>query len=62
MLWEDNFTTWWESIMPPTSPKSEPSNSGSYGALILGRDIVGDTVAAMVSSSFVTPSVVLLDR
>jgi hypothetical protein len=48
--------------MPPTSPKSEPSNSGSYGALILGRDIVGDTVAAMVSSSFVTPSVVLLDR
>jgi len=48
--------------MPPASSKSEPSNSGSYGAVILGRDLVGDTVAAMVASVFVTPSVVLLDR
>ncbi|KAH7225139.1 hypothetical protein BKA60DRAFT_512399 [Fusarium oxysporum] len=48
--------------MPPTSSKSEPSNSGSYGAVILGRDLVGDTVAAMVASAFVAPSVVLLDR
>ncbi|RKK67478.1 hypothetical protein BFJ69_g14480 [Fusarium oxysporum] len=62
MLWEDNFATWWECFMPPTSSKSEPSNSGSYGAVILGRDLVGDTVAAMVASAFVAPSVVLLDR
>ncbi|KAL5608674.1 hypothetical protein FOVSG1_003355 [Fusarium oxysporum f. sp. vasinfectum] len=61
MLWEDNFATWWECVMPPASSKSEPSNSGSYGAVILGRDLVGDTVAAMVASAFVTPSVVLLD-
>ncbi|KAJ0134766.1 Uncharacterized protein HZ326_22177 [Fusarium oxysporum f. sp. albedinis] len=62
MLWEDNFATWWECVMPPASSKSEPSNSGSYGAVILGRDLVGDTVAAMVASAFVAPSVVLLDR
>ncbi|RKL02393.1 hypothetical protein BFJ68_g11950 [Fusarium oxysporum] len=62
MLWEDNFGTWWECVMPPASSKSEPSNSGSYGAVILGHDLVGDTVAAMVASAFVAPSVVLLDR
>ncbi|RKK42628.1 hypothetical protein BFJ66_g10389 [Fusarium oxysporum f. sp. cepae] len=61
MLWEDNFGTWWECVMPPASSKSEPSNSGSYGAVILGHDLVGDTVAAMVASAFVAPSVVLLD-
>ncbi|EWZ02732.1 hypothetical protein FOYG_01956 [Fusarium oxysporum NRRL 32931] len=62
MLWEDNFGTWWECVMPPASSKSEPSNSGSYGAVIPGHDLVGDTVAAMVASAFVAPSVVLLDR
>lgn len=46
--------------MPPTSSKSEPSNSGSYGAVIIGRDLVGDRVAAMIASAFVAPSVVLL--
>ncbi|KAF5536649.1 transcriptional regulatory [Fusarium mexicanum] len=48
--------------MPPKISESDPGNSGSYGTVILGRDLVGDVAAAMVSSAFVTPAVVLLDR
>ncbi|KAH6962386.1 hypothetical protein BKA56DRAFT_622935 [Ilyonectria sp. MPI-CAGE-AT-0026] len=62
MIWEDNFATWWESVMPPGTPMRGSGTTSSYGALIFGRDLVGDAVAAMVSSAFATPSVVLLDR